>query len=113
MSLSRGPWSWLCRPRCPPRRRASTTAARTGRATSVRARLVHAFEPEPRASIVRIDQVFFGRVDTRHVSEHGPPEGDHFGGGRPARNDDQALDRRRIAVETELCRRGGDLACDF
>src|SRR5919204_1113004 len=80
------------------------------RATAVPTRLTHSLEPERRSTTVRIDEVFVGAVATRLIPEHGAPERHHLGGNGRARDDEQALKRRRVGGETKRPGDCGDLA---
>ena len=124
LSLSRGREWWRCRPRFPLRQPASTTRERTLRAPCGRQRrapprcepppartapiwrrgsrrrrrraALHLLEPESRPPTARIHQVLGGTVAARLISQRGAPERHHLGGRVRTRDDEQALNRRRV-----------------
>ena len=71
------------------------------RASAVRARLIHPLEPQPRFPAARIDEVLGGTVAARLVPQRGAPERHHRGGRRRARNDEDALHRRRVGRQPQ------------
>ena len=80
------------------------------RAAAVRARLIHLLEPERRRPTARIDEVLVGAVAARLIPEHRPPERHDLGGNGRTRDDQQALDRRRVGGEAKPSGNCRDLA---
>src|SRR4030095_1550071 len=79
------------------------------RATAVAARLFHLLEPESRPPTARIHEVLGGTVAARLIPERSAPERQHLGGRARPRDDEQALNGRRIGRQAPPT--GGPRGC--